>query len=223
MIRLEQVSKSYREGDRDRSVLVSADVSISSGEWVALLGPSGSGKTTLLNLIGGLDVPDSGHVSVGGRAVSSMSERERSLFRRTEIGFIFQFFNLLPTLTVVENLLLPTELGGTDGPEARVRADALLRRVGLADRADSFPDVLSGGERQRVAVARALVHEPPVVLADEPTGNLDAATGASVLDLLEELLHGSGKTLLMVTHSDRVAARADRVLTLSDGVITEQP
>ncbi len=222
MIRLERLSKAYTEGTVRRPVLVGASAEVKEGEWVALLGPSGSGKTTLLNLVGGLDVPDEGVVMVGDRCISALPERERSLYRRTVVGFIFQFLNLLPTLTVRENLLLPTELGGLDPGEAERRCARLLERVGLADRADSFPDVLSGGERQRVAVARALVHEPPLILADEPTGNLDARTGGEVLDLMEELLRESGKTLIIVTHSERVASRADRVLVLDGGVLRER-
>ncbi len=222
MIRLERLYKSYTEGTVRRSVLAGASATVGDGEWVALLGPSGSGKTTLLNLVGGLDIPDQGEVIVGEQRVSALPERERSLYRRTEVGFIFQFLNLLPTLTVRENLLLPTELGRLDPRVAEGRATRLLQRVGLADRAHSFPDVLSGGERQRVAVARALVHEPPLILADEPTGNLDANTGAEVLDLLEELLRESRKTLLIVTHSERVASRADRVLVLEAGVLHER-
>ncbi len=222
MIRLERLYKSYTEGTVRRSVLAGASATVGDGEWVALLGPSGSGKTTLLNLVGGLDIPDQGEVIVGERRVSALPERERSLYRRTEVGFIFQFLNLLPTLTVRENLLLPTELGRLDPRVAEGRTTRLLQRVGLADRAHSFPDVLSGGERQRVAVARALVHEPPLILADEPTGNLDANTGAEVLDLLEELLRESRKTLLIVTHSERVASRADRVLVLEAGVLHER-
>jgi len=223
LIRLTKVSKAYLEGDRRRHVLRGVDVHIREGEWVALLGPSGSGKTTLLNLVGGLDTPDEGVVSVAGQAISDLSERARALYRRAGVGFIFQFFNLLPTLTVLENLLLPTELGGMDRTVAKRRAIHLLERVGLGDRRDSFPDVLSGGERQRVAVARSLVHEPPLVLADEPTGNLDAETGAGVLALMEELLRESGRTLLMVTHSDEWASRADRVLTLRGGTLHELP
>lgn len=221
MIRLTNVSKSYEEGDRHRRVLHDVHATVRDGEWVALLGPSGCGKTTLLNLVGGLDTPDEGTVSVGGETISALGERARALYRRSGVGFIFQFFNLLPTLTVLENLLLPTELGGMDPVAARKRARDLLERVGLGDRHASFPDVLSGGERQRVAVARALVHEPPLVLADEPTGNLDAETGAEVLVLMEELLRESGRTLLMVTHSQEWAARADRVLTLRGGTLHE--
>jgi putative ABC transport system ATP-binding protein len=186
-----------------------------------VLGPSGSGKSTLLNLVSGIDRPDGGWVEVGGVRLTGLGERERTLVRRREIGFVFQFFHLLPTLTVRENLLLPLELRGRVGPAERERARALLARVGLEGRADAFPDRLSGGEQQRVAVARALVHEPALVLADEPTGNLDPDTGARALDLLEELVREHGRTLLAVTHSRDLATRADRVLRVEHGRLVE--
>jgi len=189
---------------------------------VALLGPSGSGKSTLLNLVSGIDAPDGGEVLVAGTSLTGMSERERTLFRRHHVGFVFQFFNLLPTLTVEENLLLPLELKGRVGAPERERARALLDAVGLAGREKSYPDRLSGGEQQRVAVARAVVHDPVLVLADEPTGNLDADTGARVLDLLAELAGSDGKALLAVTHSREVADRADRILRIRGGVLVEE-
>jgi putative ABC transport system ATP-binding protein len=215
------LSKSYREGDRTHFILKSAEAVLLSGEFVALLGPSGSGKSTLLNLVSGIDVPDAGEVRVAGTSPTGMTERERTLFRRRHIGFVFQFFNLLPTLTVEENLLLPLELKGRIGPQERARARTLLRRVGLSGRECSFPDRLSGGEQQRVAVARALVHDPLLILADEPTGNLDSDAGTVVLDLLEELARSAGKTLLVVTHSNEVASRAHRVLRMRDGTLVE--
>ncbi|MBW3535795.1 MAG: ABC transporter ATP-binding protein [Gemmatimonadetes bacterium] len=202
-------------------VLDGADAVLGRGESVALLGPSGSGKSTLLNLVSGIDRPDRGRVVVDGTDLTALSERERTLFRRRHIGFVFQLFNLIPTLTVLENLLLPLELKGKVGSAERARAGGLLDDVGLADREDAFPDRLSGGERQRVAVARALVHEPLLVLADEPTGNLDAAAGARVADLLDDLVRRRGATLLTVTHSPELAARADRVLGLRDGKLRE--
>jgi putative ABC transport system ATP-binding protein len=183
---------------------------------VALLGPSGSGKSTLLNIIAGLDAPDTGSVAVGGHALPRMSERARTLVRRREIGFVFQFFNLVPTLTALENVLLPLELTGR--ADAGV-ALALLGRVGLADRGSSFPEELSGGEQQRVAIARALAHGPQLVLADEPTGNLDSTTGARVLDLLTEMVAERGTTMIVATHSRDVVDRAHRVLSLRDGRI----
>lgn len=193
------------------------------GERVALLGPSGSGKSTLLNLMSGIDTADEGTVEVDGTDLTGLSERERTLFRRRHIGFVFQFFNLLPTLTVEENLLLPLELAGQVSAEDRRRASSLLEAVGLAHRTGTFPDRLSGGEQQRIAVARALVHRPLLVLADEPTGNLDAETGLRVLALLDDLVRESGTTLLMVTHAPEVAARADRILTVRGGRLVETP
>ena len=181
---------------------------------MALLGPSGSGKSTLLNLVSGIDLPDAGEVLVDGVSLGTLRERERTLFRRRHLGFVFQFFNLLPTLTVLENLLLPLELNGLRGAEARLRALGLLDEVGLADRSASFPDRLSGGERQRVTLVRALVHDPLLVLADEPTGNLDPDTGAQVVELLDGLVRRHGKTLLAVTHSPVLASRADRILRI---------
>jgi putative ABC transport system ATP-binding protein len=214
--------KTYREGDRTHVVLDGIDLSIPARERVAIVGPSGSGKSTLLNLVGGIDRPDAGVVRLAGEEVSTLSERERTLFRRKHLGFVFQFLNLIPTLTVLENLLLPLELNGEEGPEARRRATSLLEEVGLADRANTLPDRLSGGEQQRVAVARALAHGPRIVLADEPTGNLDEDSGERVITLLERLVEGSGLTLVLVTHSPDLAARMDRVLHVSHGKVTER-
>jgi putative ABC transport system ATP-binding protein len=221
LIELSGVSKSYQEGRGRRVVLDHTDLTVEAGELVVLLGKSGSGKSTLLNLLSGIDLPTEGSVRVGGVELSAVSERERTLFRRRSVGFVFQFFNLIPTLTVEENLLLPLELASQVDDAARSRARELLARVGLEDRAASFPDRLSGGEQQRIAVARALAHDPLLVLADEPTGNLDAETGELVLELLDELTRRSGKTLVMVTHDRDVAAIADRVLTLEGGRVVE--
>jgi putative ABC transport system ATP-binding protein len=218
---LRGLTKGYREGGGTHAILRGANASIGRGEFVALLGPSGSGKSTLLNLISGIDAPDSGEVVLGGMSLTGMGERERTLFRRHHIGFVFQFFNLLPTLTVEENLLLPLELKGRMAARDRLRAQELLRRVGLEGRERSYPDRLSGGEQQRVAVARALVHDPLLILADEPTGNLDSETGRGVLDLLQELVSLEGKTLLAVTHSREVAERADRILRIRDGLVED--
>jgi putative ABC transport system ATP-binding protein len=214
LVRLERVSKDYSEGGELRHVLKDAELSVNEGEMVAIRGRSGSGKSTVLNLVAGIDQPTSGEVVVGGASLGRLSARERTLFRRDHVGFVFQFFNLIPTLGVLENVLLPAELAGQDG---RRRALELLEQVGLADRASSFPDRLSGGEQQRVAIARALVRGPRLVLADEPTGNLDDATGVAVLDLLESVTRGAGKTLLLATHSGEVAARADRVVSIENG------
>jgi putative ABC transport system ATP-binding protein len=220
-VELVDLTKSYREGDREHVVLDRAVASIAVGERVAILGPSGSGKSTLLNLVSGIDLPDGGTVRVDGTDLTALSERDRTLFRRRRLGFVFQFFNLLPTLTVLENLLLPMELKGRVGAEEEARARELLGEVGLADRADTFPDRLSGGEQQRVAVARALVHEPALVLADEPTGNLDQDTGGRVADLLDRLVASRRRTLVVVTHSRELAARMDRVLRLDHGALVE--
>jgi putative ABC transport system ATP-binding protein len=223
LVRLDQVSKAYREAGHTRVVLHEVSVSIHTGELVVLVGKSGSGKSTLLNLVSGIDLPSSGEVWVEGRPLTRLSERERTLFRRRSIGFVFQFFNLVPTLTVLENVLLPLELNGVRGPEAHQRADSMLDAVGLADRGASYPDRLSGGEQQRVAIARALVHNPALILADEPTGNLDAETGQQVLDLLDRLTRQAGKTMLMVTHSPEVIGMADNLLRVREGHLVQEP
>ncbi len=217
VIRLVNVSKAYREGEKIRVVLKQASAGFGAGEFTALLGRSGSGKSTLLNLISGIDQPDEGHIWILGQELTRMSERDRTLVRRHNVGFIFQFFNLIPTLTALENVTLPLELAGTANREAATRALAMLAEVGLGDRGDTFPDRLSGGEQQRVAIARALVHEPEIVLADEPTGNLDENTGRIVMDLLERLTRARGHSLVLVTHSHEVAGRADRILHVRDG------
>ena len=221
-VELSRLLKIYREGERERVVLRDVDLRVARGDIVVLLGRSGSGKSTLLNLVSGIDRPTSGIVRVEGIDVAALSEMERTLFRRRRIGFIFQFFNLIPTLTVEENLLLPLELNGVAGAAGRARARHLLGAVDLADRGGSFPDRLSGGEQQRVAVARALVHDPALVLADEPTGNLDAESARQVLGLLAALAREAGKTVVAVSHSEEVAALADRVLTLADGRLCER-
>lgn len=220
VIRLEQLTKRYTEAGQERLVLDALDREFYVGEFVCLLGKSGSGKSTLLNLISGIDAPSGGHVTIlaGEQPVriTALSEQARTLFRRRHIGIIFQFFNLIPTLTVLENVTLPLELAG-GGAGVRERAATLLARVGLGDRLQTYPDKLSGGEQQRVAIARALVHDPLLILADEPTGNLDEETGESVLGLLLELTRDAGKTLFMATHAAEVAAQADRVLHLVHG------
>jgi putative ABC transport system ATP-binding protein len=217
LVELKGICKSFREGDRERTIFRDASLAIAPGEWLFLLGRSGSGKSTLLNLVSGIDLPDRGEVVVGGKILNRLGERDRTVFRRNSIGFVFQFYNLIPTLTVEENVLLPLELTGALTPALTDRARGLLEQVGLADRAGTYPDRLSGGEQQRVAVARALVHQPKLVLADEPTGNLDAETGRQVLDLFQRLLRPSGATLVLVTHSGEVAQLADRVLTIREG------
>jgi putative ABC transport system ATP-binding protein len=217
LLRLEDLSKSFQEGTRTRVVLHNASATFGKGEFVAIVGKSGSGKSTLLNLISGIDRPDAGAVWLNSHNLTTLSEHERTLFRRQNIGFVFQFFNLMPTLTVAENVALPLELNGVPPSQARRQVELLLEIVGLADRATTFPDRLSGGEQQRVAIARALANDPLLVLADEPTGNLDEETGRMVLDLLNRLTRQAGKNLILVTHSAEAAASADRVLHLHDG------
>jgi putative ABC transport system ATP-binding protein len=221
VLELRHVSKSYREAQTRRAVLKDVSFEVERGEFVAVTGRSGTGKSTLLNLISGIDVPDSGAIRLDGVDLTALGERERTLKRRHAVGFVFQFFNLIPTLSVAENLMLPLELIGCPRDTARERVNTLLQRVDLASRAESFPDRLSGGEQQRVAVARALIHEPQLVLADEPTGNLDAETGRMVLALLSDMSRDAGKTLIIVTHSEEAAARAGRVLRIEDGRIGE--
>ena len=212
-----ELSKSFNEGGAMRAVLRGVSFQVRSGELVAVVGRSGSGKSTLLNLIAGIDRPTSGNIRIAGREVSAMNERERTLFRRASVGFVFQFFNLIPTLTVEENVRLPLELGPGSRGAGRVAARRLLAAVGLADRAHEFPVHLSGGEQQRVAIARALVHAPALVLADEPTGALDADIGGRVLKLLVDLSRNGGTTVLLVTHSAEVARAADRTLVVDAG------
>ncbi|HEX9373764.1 MAG TPA: ABC transporter ATP-binding protein [Roseiflexaceae bacterium] len=223
LIRLDRISKSFEEGGRERVVLHEVSATFAPGEFVVLIGKSGSGKSTLLNLVSGIDTPTAGEVWAAGQALTRLSERERTLFRRENIGFIFQFFNLVQTLTVLENLLLPLELNGRTAARDHAHALDLLDQVGLADRRDAYPDRLSGGEQQRIAVARALVHDPLLVLADEPTGNLDVETGIQVLDLLDTLTRRAGKNLLMVTHSPDVVGMADRVFRIAEGHLAEEP
>jgi putative ABC transport system ATP-binding protein len=215
MVLLEGVSKSYREDAAHRLVLRDLTLRVDGGEIVILLGKSGSGKSTLLNILSGIDLPDAGSVRIDGTDLAKLPEPERTLFRRRRIGFVFQSFNLIPTLTVRENLRLPLELIRARQVEERI--DALLSDVGLERRDDAFPDSLSGGEQQRVAIARALIHDPDLVLADEPTGNLDYETGRRIVDLLDAVVKQAGKTMIMVTHSRDVMGLADRVFLLKDG------
>jgi len=217
LVRLDNVTKSYLEGGQTRAVLRGVTASFLEGQFSAIRGRSGSGKSTLLNLIAGIDSPSGGEITIGEVCLTRLNQRERTLFRRDNLGFIFQFFNLIPTLTVIENVRLPAELAGRPEAGLRARALELLDLVGLADRQSVFPDRLSGGEQQRVAIARALAQNPRLVLADEPTGNLDDKTGNAVMALLDSVTRQAGKTLIMVTHSRQMAARADRVFEMSDG------
>ena len=221
-LRFQDLTKSYYEGDVQRVVLQNAHAEFQSGEITAILGKSGSGKSTLLNLISGIDSPDRGQVWVDGQDLTAMSERDRTLFRRARIGFVFQFFNLIPTLTVGENISLPLELNHVPRAQAHKKAKDFLETVGLLDRWKTYPEKLSGGEQQRVALARALIHDPLLILADEPTGNLDDETGAQVITLLARLTREHNRTLLIVTHSPEVTLLADRVLRLSHGQLVEE-
>ena len=219
LISLEHLSKSFTEGSVVHRVLKSVDAEFAEGECIALLGRSGSGKSTILNLISGIDKPDSGRIVIGGVDITALSEHKRTLFRRKNIGFIYQFFNLIPTLTVLENVMLPLELNGKNDSS---RALELLDEVSLLDRKGDYPDRLSGGEQQRVAIIRALVHDPVIILADEPTGNIDKETGHGILDIMERLIRKKNKNLIMVTHSKEVAKFADRLLLLEEGIIKKQ-
>jgi putative ABC transport system ATP-binding protein len=222
VVQIRGVSKTYVEGNRTRTVLDSVDLDIVAGEFFVLLGRSGSGKSTLLNLMSGIDRPDAGRITIDGTDVTALDEYHQTLFRRNHIGIVFQFFNLIPTLTVLENITLPLELRGEKRRLAENQGLALLERVGLGNRAADYPDKLSGGEQQRVAIARALAHEPDLVLADEPTGNLDEETGKRVMTLLLALTRDLGKTLVMATHSADVVALADRVAEIHDGKLLIQ-
>ena len=214
LLQLSSLSKVYREGGAEKSILDRVELSILPGEFVVLLGKSGSGKSTLLNLISGMDTPSSGDVRLMGQSLKSLSEAQLTQIRRQQIGIVFQSFNLIPTLTVEENVRLPLELNGRKNFEA---VSDLLQQVGLLDRRRVYPDRLSGGEQQRVALARALVHAPALLLADEPTGNLDAHTGGEALNLLDSLVRQRGGTMLVATHDREMRARADRVVALVDG------
>jgi putative ABC transport system ATP-binding protein len=221
LVQLLKLRKQYLEGDNRRLIFEDLDLSLQRGEFIALLGPSGSGKSTLLNLISGIDLPDAGEIRINGQSIHQLSEQERTRFRRRFLGFVFQFLNLIPTLTVEENLLLPLELNGLNTEPQRQEALLLLNQVGLSHRLHSFPERLSGGEQQRLACLRALVHKPLLLLADEPTGNLDGETGAKVIKLLGSLPRHRGTTVLMVTHDREISAQADRVLHLEAGRIRE--
>ncbi len=216
-LRLKHLCKHYREAGGRIDILDNLDAEFYQGEVVALVGKSGSGKTTLLNLISGIDYPDSGEIWIGGTLTAGLSEDQLTLIRRNQVGIVFQFFNLIPTLSVIENVTLPSELNGSNVRESRQRAQELLERVDLGGRLNSYPDVLSGGEQQRVAIARALINNPDLILADEPTGNLDDETAKEILSLLLSVARREGKMMIIATHSLEIINFADRVYTIHNG------
>ena len=222
MMELHDVTKVYQQGRRTVHAVRGVSMAVAPGEFVSIMGPSGSGKSTLMHLMGGLDTPTSGKALFDGKDLAAMSDRERSLLRRTRIGFVFQFFNLLPTLTAAENVALPLILGGTKRAAALREAALSLERVGMGHRAEHFPEEMSGGEMQRVAIARALVCEPEAILCDEPTGNLDSANSAEILKLLRSLPETGRRAVVMVTHDKSAAAYGDRLVTIRDGLIASE-
>lgn len=222
MIRLENLSKIYGADNNPIIALHDATLTIETGEFIAIFGRSGSGKSTLLNLISGIDRPSSGKIFVDDLEVTAMNETRLTLFRRDQIGFVFQFFNLLSTLTVLENVLLPGQLNSHSAPKLRERGMSLLAQLGIADRWKALPDQLSGGQQQRVAIARALINDPQFILADEPTGNLDSETGLHILEILKHLSQEQNKTILLATHSLEASAFADRAFQIKDGVLLAQ-
>jgi len=220
MIIAKNLSQTYRSGAAALTVLRDVDLDIAAREFVAILGPSGSGKTTLLGLLAGLDAPATGSVQLAGVALADLTDDERARFRARNTGFVFQTFQLIPTLTALENVLVPLELAGIVNGDLTQRARTLLERVGLGERIDHYPQQLSGGEQQRVAIARAFANDPRILFADEPTGNLDGETGARIIDLLIRLNEENGTTLVLVTHDAELARRAGRVIRLASGRIT---
>lgn len=216
-ILFDAVSKSYGDDLSKQIVLDNVSLSVDKGEQIAVLGHSGSGKSTLLNLISGIDYVDSGKITINNTELTGLSEKERTLFRRQHIGFVYQSFNLIQTLTAKENIQLPLQLNNYSAEKIEQLTTQMLEQVGLASRSDAFPDQLSGGEQQRVAIARAMIHSPALVLADEHTGNLDAKTGRAMIDLFTDLAHARNQTVLMVTHSSAIASTADRVVSFQNG------
>lgn len=213
------LNKTFKLGDLDVEVLKDINVGIGKGEFVSIMGPSGSGKSTLLYLIGGLDKPTSGSIKISGKELSGMNDKEQSIMRRRDIGFVFQFYNLIPNLNVEENIMLPILLDGKKMKEYRTKLDEILDIVGLSDRRKHTPRELSGGQQQRVAIARALINEPDIILADEPIGNLDSKTGTEVMDLLQRINHEKGKTIVQVTHSKEAADYGQRIINVRDGKV----
>ena len=222
VIEFHHLCKSYWEADQEHVVLNDVNGVVHEGEFIVLFGKSGCGKSTLLNLISGIDAPSRGDILVEGQSLTGMSEDERTLFRRRHIGFVFQSFNLIPTLTVRDNLLLPLELTGRLDNGDRTGLADMLGELDMTHRMDYYPDKLSTGEQQRIAIARALIHNPSIILADEPTGNLDHETGQDVLNLLDQLVRRAGKTMIMVTHSREVIGLADRLMTIRDCRLEER-
>jgi putative ABC transport system ATP-binding protein len=222
LIRIRQLSKAYRRGEQEIPVLLGIDLDVMAGDFVALMGPSGSGKSTLLNLIAGIDQPSGGTIQIGGIDIATLGEGALADWRAQHVGFIFQFYNLMPVLTAFENIELPLLLTGLSSRERKQHVQTMLELVSLADRADHYPNELSGGQQQRVAIARALVTDPTLIVADEPTGDLDRQTGEEVLALLDQLVSELGKTIVMVTHDPKAAARARRVVHLEKGVLVDE-
>ena len=222
LIRIRHLAKAYRRGDQEIPVLSAIDLDVMPGEFVALMGPSGSGKSTLLNLIAGIDQPSAGTIEIGGVDIATLSEGQLADWRAANVGFIFQFYNLIPVLNAFENVELPLLLADLSPRQRRERVAQVLELVGLSDRADHQPNELSGGQQQRVAIARALVTDPTLIVADEPTGDLDRVTGAEVLSLLDQLVKELGKTIVMVTHDPKAAARAGRMVHLEKGVLVDE-
>jgi len=223
LIRISHLSKSYQRGGQTIPVLLDIELDVQRGDFVALMGPSGSGKSTLLNLIAGIDQPSSGRIEIGGIDIATLGESRLADWRAANVGFIFQFYNLMPVLTALENVELPLLLSDLTARQRRAHAEAALAMVRLEDRMDHYPNELSGGQQQRVAIARALVSDPAMIVADEPTGDLDRHTGEEVLSLLDELNRSLGKTIVMVTHDPKAAARAHRLIHLEKGVLVHEP
>ena len=222
LIRIRSLSKGYVRGGQAIPVLLDIDLDVAAGEFVALMGPSGSGKSTLLNLIAGIDKLSAGTIEIGGIDIATLNERELADWRAANVGFIFQFYNLIPVLSAFDNVALPLLLTNLSARERDQRVDSALALVGLSDRADHYPNELSGGQQQRVAIARAFVTDPLLIVADEPTGDLDRHTGEEVLSLLEQLVRELGKTIVMVTHDPKAAAKAQRIVHLEKGVLVDQ-
>jgi putative ABC transport system ATP-binding protein len=222
LIRIRQLHKAYQRGQQEIPVLLGIDLDVAAGDFIALMGPSGSGKSTLLNLIAGIDQPSAGTIEIGGTDIATLSDGQLSDWRAANVGFIFQFYNLMPVLTAFENVELPLLLTSLSARERHERVAQVLEMVQLSDRADHYPNELSGGQQQRVAIARALVTDPVLIVADEPTGDLDRATGEEVLSLLTQLVDDLGKTIVMVTHDPKAASRAHRMVHLEKGVLVDE-